>query len=263
MIVLAAIGGAILGMIVNLLSDSLPNHRRAMLFHCHSCGSQRELAAWSGVIGLLLGKRTCPKCNTPRPWRAIAVEILLTAGVVGLYLNDPSFDVFLPSVIIITIYLLITVIDIEHRLILHIVSFPSAIVIGLIGIIDPARGLTKTIIGGLGGFGIFLALYYLGQGFAALMSKLRGTQIDEVAFGFGDVTLAGVIGLTVGWPGVIPALVIGIIAAGFFSFLYIFGMILRRNYNPFMPIPYGPFMVLGCMITYFGGRGLFTTLLTP
>jgi prepilin signal peptidase PulO-like enzyme (type II secretory pathway) len=95
------------------------------------------------------------------------------------------------------------------------------------------------------------------------MSRLRGSQIDEVAFGFGDVTLAGVIGLTVGWPGVLPALVLGIIAAGLFSFLFILGMMLRKKYNPFMPIPYGPFLVLGCLITYFGGKGLFTALITP
>ena len=261
MIVIVGIGGALLGLVVNLLSDSLPYYRRPRAFHCHSCGSTRETAAWSGTVGILLGKRNCPYCNTPRPWRAIVVEVLLAAGAVILYLADPNYNVILPSLIILTIYLLITVIDIEHRLILHIVSFPAAIIIGLIGILDPARGASKTLLGGLGGFGIFLVLYFLGQGFAALMSRLRGSQIDEVAFGFGDVTLAGVIGLTVGWPGAIPALVIGILAAGIFSFLFILGMMLRRNYNPFMPIPYGPFMILGCMITYFGGRGLFTALL--
>jgi prepilin signal peptidase PulO-like enzyme (type II secretory pathway) len=191
------------------------------------------------------------------------VELFLIAGAIYLYLFNPTLGKFLPSLIILTIFLLITVIDIEHRLILHIVSFPSALIIGLLGVFDPARGVSKTLLGGLGGFLIFLALYYLGQVFAAVMSRLRGSQIDEVAFGFGDVTLAGVIGLTVGWPGVLPALVLGIIAAGLFSFLFILGMMLRKKYNPFMPIPYGPFLVLGCLITYFGGKGLFTALITP
>ena len=190
------------------------------------------------------------------------VELFLLGGAICLYLFNPALEKFLPSLIILTIFLLITVIDIEHRLILHLVSFPSALIIGLMGVFDPGRGVSKTLLGGLGGFVFFLVLYYLGQVFAAVMSKLRGTQIDEVAFGFGDVTLAGVIGLTVGWPGVIPALVLGIIAAGLFSFLFILGMMLRKNYNPFMPIPYGPFLVLGCLITYFGGKGLFTALIT-
>jgi prepilin signal peptidase PulO-like enzyme (type II secretory pathway) len=274
MIIIVALVGSLLGVLVNLLSDSLPYFRRLRSFHCHSCGSKRKPVAWSGVIGVILGNRICPYCQTPRPWRAAIVEIALTAIAVLLYTNDPSLKVFIPSLAIVTIYLLITVIDIEHRLILHMVSFPSALIIGLIGIIDPARGVAKTLSGGAGGFAIFLVLYFLGQGFAALMSKIRGSQIEEVAFGFGgsqieevafgfgDVTLAGVIGLTVGWPGVIPALVTGILAAGIFSFLFIIGMMLRRNYNPFMPIPYGPFMILGCMITYFGGRDFFAALIS-
>lgn len=263
MIVFVALLGWALGLLVNLLSDSLPYFRRPRRFQCHSCSSPRPIAAWSGILGTIFGKRTCFHCNTARPWRAVMVELFLIAGALYIYLFDPALENFLPSLIILTIFLLITVIDIEHRLILHIVSFPSAIIIGLMSVFDPARGASKTLLGGLGGFVIFLVLYYLGQLFAAVMSRLRGSQIDEVAFGFGDVTLAGVIGLTVGWPGVLPALVLGIIAAGLFSFLFILGMMLRKNYNPFMPIPYGPFLVFGCLITYFGGKGLFTALITP
>ena len=131
MIIIVALVGALLGVLVNLLSDSLPYFRRPRSFHCHSCGSKREHAAWSGVIGVILGKRICPYCQTPRPWRAAIVEVVLVAIVIILYLNDPTYSVFLPSLVIVTIYLLITVIDIEHRLILHIVSFPSALVIGV------------------------------------------------------------------------------------------------------------------------------------
>lgn len=261
MIILIGALGFTLALVVNLLSDSLPFHRRPRIFHCHSCGKRRDPIAWSGILSILIGKRKCPYCQSPRPWRAAVVELLLPIAAVVLYLVNPSLDVFVPSLIITTIFLLIAVIDIEHRLILHVVSFPSAAVIGMIGILDPNRGVSKTLIGGLVGFAIFLVLYFLGQGFASLMARLRGSEIDEVAFGFGDVTLAGVIGLTVGWPGVLPALVLGILAAGLFSFLFIVGMTLRRNYNPFMPIPYGPFMVLGCLVTYFGGRELFSLLL--
>lgn len=262
MIVLIGVLGFCLALVVNLLSDSLPYFRRPRIFHCHSCGKQRELIAWSGILGFLMGRRKCPHCHTPRPLRAVVVEILLPLVAIVLYRSEPALGAFLPSLFITTIFTLIAVIDIEHRLILHIVSFPSAVVVGLIGILDPNRGVSKTLIGGLVGFGIFLLLYFLGHGFALLMAKLRGSEIEEVAFGFGDVTLAGVIGLTVGWSGVLLALVLGILAAGLFSFLYIAGMALRRKYNPFMPIPYGPFMILGCLVTYFGGRDLFTALIT-
>jgi prepilin signal peptidase PulO-like enzyme (type II secretory pathway) len=183
------------------------------------------------------------------------VEILMGAAAMILSVTAPSASVFLSQMVVFTSYTLIAVIDLEHRLILHVVSGPTAILIGVIGVIDPNRGAVKTLSGGLTGFAIFLLLYLFGGVFAPLMARLRDTEIDEVAFGFGDVTLAGVIGLTVGWPGVLPALVIGILAAGGFSMIYIMSMLLRRDYNPFKPIPYGPFLILGSLFVYFGGVG--------
>jgi leader peptidase (prepilin peptidase)/N-methyltransferase len=109
------------------------------------------------------------------------------------------------------------------------------------------------LVGGVIGFFSFLLLYFLGQLFATVMGRLRGTQINEVAFGFGDVTLAGVIGLTLGWQEyrVVAALVAGILLAGVFSFLYIIVRMFRKTYTPFMPIPYGPFLIVGCLLVYF------------
>jgi leader peptidase (prepilin peptidase)/N-methyltransferase len=72
-----------------------------------------------------------------------------------------------------------------------------------------------------------------------------------VPFGFGDVNLAGLIGLAVGWPGVAVALVLGIFAAGAFSLAYLAWMAARRRYAAFTPFPYGPFLVLGALAVYF------------
>ena len=126
--------------------------------------------------------------------------------------------------------------------------------------LDPARGAIKTLLGGLAGLAIVMILYWMGGLFSRLVARLRGQELDEVAFGFGDVTLAGVIGLTVGWPGVVLALVLGILAAGIFSMGYVIVMTLRRRYSAFSPIPYGPFLILGALLVYFGGRGLFLPL---
>ena len=75
------------------------------------------------------------------------------------------------------------VIDIEHRLILEAISVPSMVIFGLIGIIDPARGIGKTLIGGLAGFAFVLLLYFLGSLFSRLMARVRGRELEEVAFG--------------------------------------------------------------------------------
>jgi leader peptidase (prepilin peptidase)/N-methyltransferase len=77
-----------------------------------------------------------------------------------------------------------------------------------------------------------------------------------VAFGFGDVTLAGVLGLSVGYPGILMALFLGILTAGEYSLVHIFYMLSRGKYRAFLPIPYGPFLILGASIVYFGGSAL-------
>jgi prepilin signal peptidase PulO-like enzyme (type II secretory pathway) len=244
--------GFILGMVVNLLADSLPRYRRLKGFHCPACEKDRDLLAWSGLLALITGRRKCPYCGNEQDWRVALVEIVLAVGAYLLYRADPTPTVFLPGLFILFIFLLIIVIDIEHRLILHVVSGTSALVIFLLSFLNPNRDILDTVLGGAAGFFGFFALYFLGHLFAMLMSRLRGSPLGEVAFGFGDVTLAGVIGLTVGWPGVVAALIVGIFLAGIFSFLIILVRILRRQYTPFMPIPYGPFMVIGCLSVYFG-----------
>jgi leader peptidase (prepilin peptidase)/N-methyltransferase len=254
--------GFVLGMVVNVLADSLPLYRRIRGFHCQACGADKDLLAWSGVLALITGRRKCTQCGNVQDWRTALVEIVLAAGAYLLYQSDPTPSIFLPDLLILFIFLLIIVIDIEHRLILHMVSGTSALVILFLSFLDPSRDFLETLLGGAAGFFGFFILYLLGYLFTMLISRLRGSPIGEVAFGFGDVTLAGVIGLTVGWPGVVAALIIGIFLAGIFSFLFSLVRVLIRRYTPFMPIPYGPFMVIGCLSVYYGVAKTLTLMLT-
>lgn len=185
---------------------------------------------------------------------------MAAAGTPALYLSGLGPSGFGPALLICTILLLITVIDIEHRLILHWVSLPAILIVALLGIVDPARGAMKILLGGAAGFGIVLGLFLLGELFSRWVARRRGEPLSETAFGFGDVTLSTLIGVAVGWPGVLLALMIGILAAGIFSLGYVLWMLLRGRYQPYLPIPYGPFLILGALLVYLGGRKLFLPL---
>lgn len=150
------------------------------------------------------------------------------------------------------VFVLIAVIDIEHRLILHVVSLPAAAVMAAIGILDPTRGAAKTLWGGLVGAGVVGVMYLGGILFSRTLARIRGSRLEEVAFGFGDVTLAALIGLTVGWPGIILALLLGVFAAGAYALVYLVGSLLLRRYVAFTAIPYGPFLILGALAVYLG-----------
>jgi prepilin signal peptidase PulO-like enzyme (type II secretory pathway) len=152
------------------------------------------------------------------------------------------------------IFLLIGVVDFEHRLILHIVSVPSAVVVGVLRSVDPGQGPLKTLTGGAAGFAILLVMYLLGLVFSRAVAARRGRPIDEVAFGFGDVMLGGVLGLALGWPGIVVGVFLGILAAGVFSLGLLLARVARGRYSPFLAIPYGPFLLLGGAFVFYGGR---------
>jgi prepilin signal peptidase PulO-like enzyme (type II secretory pathway) len=246
-----ALLGLLIGVMINALADSLPVDRRIRLPVCHSCSAPRPWHAWSGILGSLTGGDTCSYCGRRRGLRAAAVEITAIVGSVWIYATQPSPERIASSLLVSAIFFLIAVIDLEHRLILHVVSLPAAVVIGLLGIVSPTPGPLRTLAGGAVGFVAVFGLFLLGDAFARAIGRLRGQPLDEVAFGFGDVNLAGLIGLAVGWPGVVASLLAGMLAAGVFSLVYLLVMLARKRYTAFVPIPYGPFLILGAFLVYF------------
>ncbi|MCD6425647.1 MAG: prepilin peptidase, partial [Anaerolineales bacterium] len=110
------------------------------------------------------------------------------------------------------------------------------------------HGVFYTLLGGAAGFGTMLILYLLGNLFIKFLSKTRGEEIDEVALGFGDVNLAGVIGLLLGWPGVVGGLFLAIILGGVVSGIFLMIQFIRKRYKALQALPYGPFLVLSTII---------------
>lgn len=263
MILLAILLGYLLGVVINWLADSLPVDRRLHSPVCQQCGQRREWTAWSGLVGWVFGRDRCNACGHRRPWRAPLVELAAMILTGWLFWRDPASSVFWPGLLVGFVLLLIFVIDVEHRLILHIVTGPAAIVIALVNIFWVEKGVSKVLVGGAVGFAAVLLLYLFGAGFVMLISRMRGETLDEVAFGFGDVTLSGVLGVMVGYPGIILALFAGVMAGGAFSLVYMLGMKLRGRYDAFAAIPYGPFLIIGASLVYFGGRELFSGMIVP
>ena len=251
MIVAIVILGLFSAALVNQLADILPRRQRIRPPHCLACGAPRGAGAWLGSLAFLRMQRRCPYCGTSRSWRDGVVEVGLVAIAVGLYVRDPSASVFWSALIIAVIFSLIVVIDIEHHLILHVVSIPSGLIILFINSFDPSRGFQKSLVGGGAGFLFVFCMFLLGGIFGRYIARVREDANDEVAFGFGDVMLGTMLGLTVGWPGIVLALIFAIFAGGIFSLFYMLFMTLRDRYSAFQPIPYGPFLIFGASLVYY------------
>lgn len=228
-----------LGILINYLADVLPVTRKLTNPTCPSCANTQS---W---MEYLLLKR-CPACNNrPRIRRYIVLAGVAMAGWI-LWLVPLRRLEFLPALFLLTYFVLVAVVDIEHRLVLHPVSIAGAI--GGIPLGISLNGWEYTLIGGPAGFSIMFVLYYLGYLYTRWISKRRGITIDEVALGFGDVNLGGVIGFLLGWPEIVGGLLLAIILGGFGSAIYILVKVISKQYHSMAAIPYAPYLVLGAMI---------------
>lgn len=179
--------------------------------------------------------------------RRVLIVLILSLIAGGLLFSYPPLDVSVYWLAGLLAYFgLVSVIDIEYRVVMHPVSLLGAVGLGAIGVYR--HGAADTLLGGLAGFGFMLAIYLLGEGFGRLVARLRQEPWEETALGFGDVNLAGVIGLLMGWPGVVAALFVGMLLAALYSGAFLLATMVRRRYHPFASIPYAPFLSLGAVI---------------
>ncbi len=252
-IILVALAGWIAGVIVNALSDDLPQRASPKLPH-YSDGTPRPLIAWSGILAFIFNKRASPNGARLR-WRYPLTEITtIVLFLMTLFTFQDDVQMTLPQFVIyllyMAIFMLITVIDLEHRLILFVVIIPSCLLALADAIlIDYGPDLGEAILGALLGFGIFFLLYLGGFIFTALLSSIRNSKIEEVAFGYGDVMLITLSGLILGWQSLIIAMFITVFLGALGAIVYlIVRRLAGRHYSLFTPLPYGQYIVIATIL---------------
>lgn len=181
------------------------------------------------------------------------------AGMIALSLYtwfQPHRMGYVLGLLLLTYFAVVVVIDLEHRLILHPTSIVGAILAGGIGVW--VHGLQATLLGGLAGTVVMLTLYAIGLVFSRIRSqRLRnsGREPDgEDALGWGDVLLAGILGLVLGWPLIGLGLFLGILLGGIVGLILIVATVLRRQYREkalMLFMPYGPAFIVSAFLILF------------
>ena len=175
MIALLILGGLVTGALVNLCADSLPTKRRLRTPACAYCGQPRPAVAWSAVAAYLTGRQRCPSCAAPLSLRHVLVELGTTLLYVLIWLQMGTSSTTALHILYGSVFILVIVTDLEHRLILHVVMLP-AIGLALVGaFIDPAFDSPKrALLGGAIGLVSGLALYLAGGLFTRALGRMRG-----------------------------------------------------------------------------------------
>jgi leader peptidase (prepilin peptidase)/N-methyltransferase len=135
----------------------------------------------------------------------------------------------------------ITWIDLDHQIIPDVLSLPG-IVLGLLLSLAPGGiGWKDALVGTIVGGGLFV-LIIVGS---ALI-------IGQPGMGVGDVKLGAMIGAFLGWKLVLLSILLSVLIGGpLAAALLATGRKGRKD-----PVPFGPFLAMGGMISLFCGNAL-------
>lgn len=244
--VVCAVLGLLVGSFLNVVVWRVPRGESVVRppSHCPGCDTPIRPRDNVPVVSWLLLRGRCRDCSAPISPRYPLVE-LGTAVAFAVMALAIGFEPELPAFLYLAaIGVALCLIDIDVKRLPNAIVLPSYVVaaalLGVAAAVDDAWD--DLLRAGLG----MVALY----GFYFLLALIypRG-------MGFGDVKLAGVLGLYLGWLGWAE-----VIAGAFLGFLFggVVGgaLMLGRRAGRKSMIPFGPFMLAGALVAIIWGGAL-------
>ena len=255
--------GLLIGSFLNVVAYRVPLKRSIVSppSACTSCGTRIKMYDNIPVLSWILLRGRCRTCKSPISVRYPLVElgtgVFFAAVTVWYFLTQLSL---LPwtdyattgaGVLVLVAFLYLAAISVALALIdFDTHTLPNRIVLPsyLVGaVLLAAAGLLtadyQALLGAAIGAAALFAFYLL-----LALAYPRG-------MGFGDVKLAGVLGLYLGYLGWGP-LVVGAFAAFLLGGLFSIGLLITRKAGRKSGIPFGPWMLAGAWVGIFFGKEL-------
>ncbi len=244
--------GAAIGSFLNVVIYRVPRGISVVTppSACPRCATPIRPGDNIPVVSWLLLRGRCRSCAAPISPRYAIVELataLVFAGLAAFALPAivtavTPIDVVAAILVLLAllwfagISIALTAIDLDtHRLPDRIVLPSYAVLAALLGLVAALTGAGESAARAAAGAGILFAVYFT----LALISP-RG-------MGMGDVKLAGVIGLVLGWFGWAP-LAVGALAAFLLGGLAAVVLIVTRRARRTTGIPFGQWMLGGAWV---------------
>jgi leader peptidase (prepilin peptidase)/N-methyltransferase len=233
--------GTILGSFFNVVIYRVPRGESIIrpASACPACGTR--LRAWDNIPLLsyiVLGGR-CRYCSKPISARYPTVELLSGVLPVLFFLSfgwSPAFFVYWGVSCVLVI---VSFIDLDHLIIPDGFTIPG-IAVGLV--VAPMAGLIgfwEAVIGALVGGAALLIIGFLGE----LVFK-------KESMGMGDVKLAAMLGVFMGW----RMLILSLFVAFFIGSVVGIVCLANKSKGWDSHLPFGPFIALGAVIALLWGE---------
>jgi leader peptidase (prepilin peptidase)/N-methyltransferase len=240
--------GMEVGSFLNVCGDRLPAGESIVYppSHCHHCRRRLKAKDLVPVFSYLWLRGRCRYCRAEIPRRLLWVEIG-TGVLFGLacWRYGLSLELLI-TLVYSSIFIVLLIIDLEHRLILNKVVYPSMALALLVSIlfsipdflprVEIVPGILSAAIGGAIGLVLFLLVVVVSRG----------------GMGWGDVKMAALIGLVTGFPLVFVALLLAVLAGGLVAGILLALRIKKRR----QAIPFAPFLSLATIVTLLWGSDI-------
>lgn len=235
--------GLLIGSFLNVVIYRLPKNESIVFpgSHCTICNHNLAWFDNIPVISYMLLKGKCRYCKTRISPKYPIIELLNSFFYLLFYMKYGFNTDFFMYSLIFSVLLAITLIDLIHQLIpdsLVVAIVVITILFRIVGyyINSDSLNILDSLSGSLVAGGLFLLIVLISKG----------------GMGGGDVTLISSLGFVLGLKGILVTIFISFIIGSIVSVLLLsFKLKTRKD-----PIPFGPFIVIGFLITLLYGDQL-------
>jgi leader peptidase (prepilin peptidase) / N-methyltransferase len=243
LIVGCALFGLAVGSFLNVVIYRVPRHESIVSprSRCPSCSAPIKEYDNIPVLSWLVLRGRCRNCRAPISPRYLVVELIggaLFAGLaarMGFAWELPAYMIFLSSL------LALSCIDLELLVLPKKIIYPTLLLVTLLLVLASAatNDWDRLLTGAIYAAGWFVIFFLMN--FAS-----------PRALGFGDVRLAPLLGLALGWLGW-RYVVLGFFAANLIGAVVGLSLIALKRMKRDQPVPYGVFLAAGAALAVFAG----------
>lgn len=246
---LLAVFGLVVGSFLNVVIVRVPSGGSVVrpASKCPLCEAEIRPRDNIPVLSWVLLRGRCRSCGEPIPVGYPLVEAGNAVLWVAAGLRFEATWEVVPYAVFFSVLLALSVIDLELYILPNKITYPSVLVslvavvpLSYLAVDKPGRAILGAVIGGVG--------YALFLGITLIAYELI---VHKEGMGMGDVKLAALLGIWVGW--IDPLLVLyALIAASVIGLVVGAGILIVRRAS--QPYPFGPWLAVGAVVVILASR---------
>ncbi len=240
---IAGLFGTLIGSFLNVCIHRLPR-RESVIWPASRCPfCHVPIAPYDNipVLSYLLLRGKCRACHASIPLRYPIVEVLNGVGYGVIFWYFGLTGAASLYAILFSALLVVAGTDLSHKIIPNVITLPG-VLLGLVGAATVLPiGLMESFIG-----------MAVGGGLLWMLAWMSPYVFGKEGMGGGDIKLLAMVGAFLGWKPALLTIMIGSLVGSIIGITLIAAKVINRNEY----LPFGPFLVVGALVSLFFGDPL-------